>query len=62
MKLLVATVATVTALGVPSVAQAATLTAEPSLPCYREEASVFLPGGAPQRDWVSVAPRGGSPG
>ena len=44
MKLLVATVATVTALGVPSVAQAATLTAEPSLPCYREMESVFLPG------------------
>jgi hypothetical protein len=44
MKFLVATVATVTALGVPSVAQAATLTAEPSLPCYREMESVFLPG------------------
>ena len=44
MKLLVATVATVTALGAPSVAQAATLTAEPSLPCYREMESVFLPG------------------
>jgi hypothetical protein len=44
MKSLVATIATLTALAAPSVAQAAMLTADPALSCYPAASPVFLPG------------------